>query len=238
MRLPDGSGIALVKHIQEKFPQMPGGGGSPPRQHGDRHCFRAQGRSLDSSPNRSTSMTCVQHRAPGAESAAPYRHCTTWLRPRLSRRRSAKMLGESPAIQKAWGHDRKTRRVARRAGVYISGRIGHWQGTGCAPLSTSQAACRQTVRATQLRRHPLRAPWKVSSSATKSVAFTGAVQDKEGLFGVADGGTLFPDEVGDLPPAMQVKLLRAIQENPSVRSAPRRKSDGRAYPECDPQEPA
>lgn len=43
-------------------------------------------------------------------------------------------------------------------------------------------------------------------------SFTGAVSDKEGLFQVANGGTLFLDEVGDLPLAMQVKLLRAIQE--------------------------
>jgi two-component system response regulator PilR (NtrC family) len=43
-------------------------------------------------------------------------------------------------------------------------------------------------------------------------SFTGAVQDKEGLFQAASGGTLFLDEVADLPLAMQVKLLRAIQE--------------------------
>ncbi|HJX09165.1 MAG TPA: sigma 54-interacting transcriptional regulator, partial [Candidatus Binatia bacterium] len=46
----------------------------------------------------------------------------------------------------------------------------------------------------------------------KKGSFTGAFQDKEGLFKTADGGTLFLDEVGDLPLAMQVKLLRAIQE--------------------------
>jgi two-component system response regulator PilR (NtrC family) len=43
-------------------------------------------------------------------------------------------------------------------------------------------------------------------------SFTGAVQNKPGLFEVAHGGTLFLDEVGELPATPQVKLLRAIQE--------------------------
>ncbi|MBS3951619.1 MAG: sigma-54-dependent Fis family transcriptional regulator [Methylomicrobium sp.] len=46
----------------------------------------------------------------------------------------------------------------------------------------------------------------------KKGSFSGAVADKIGLFQAADGGTLFLDEVADLPPALQVKLLRAIQE--------------------------
>ncbi|MCD6560751.1 MAG: sigma-54-dependent Fis family transcriptional regulator [Deltaproteobacteria bacterium] len=46
----------------------------------------------------------------------------------------------------------------------------------------------------------------------KKGAFTGAVSNKEGLFNMADGGTVFFDEVGELTPAIQVKLLRVIQE--------------------------
>lgn len=44
-------------------------------------------------------------------------------------------------------------------------------------------------------------------------AFTGAIKQKPGLFEIADNGTIFLDEIGELPPLMQVKLLRVLQEN-------------------------
>jgi len=48
-------------------------------------------------------------------------------------------------------------------------------------------------------------------------AYTGAVSSRRGLLEAADGGTLFFDEIGDMPPAMQAKLLRVIQERELIR---------------------
>jgi DNA-binding NtrC family response regulator len=48
-------------------------------------------------------------------------------------------------------------------------------------------------------------------------SFTGAVQDRKGLFEEANGGTIFLDEIGDVSPGMQAKLLRVLQEREVVR---------------------
>ena len=56
-------------------------------------------------------------------------------------------------------------------------------------------------------------------------AFTGALQDQKGLFLAADGGTIFLDEIGDVPPAVQTALLRVLQERevtPLGETLPRR----------------
>ena len=56
-------------------------------------------------------------------------------------------------------------------------------------------------------------------------SFTGAVRDKEGLLAAARGGTFFLDEIGEMSPALQVKLLRAIQEREIVPVGSTRTAD-------------
>src|SRR3546814_1072144 len=55
-------------------------------------------------------------------------------------------------------------------------------------------------------------------------AFTGAITARRGRFEMADGGTLFLDEIGDMPLAMQVKILRVLQERSFERVGANRSS--------------
>ena len=57
-------------------------------------------------------------------------------------------------------------------------------------------------------------------------AFTGAVKDRPGKMEVADGGTLFLDEIGDMPPALQPKLLRVLQEGTIAAAGIQREPPG------------
>ncbi|WP_375182955.1 sigma-54-dependent transcriptional regulator, partial [Marinobacter sp.] len=119
------------------------------------------------------------------------------------------LLGDSPQIRKL---RTQTRKLARsQAPVFISGESG----------SGKELVARMIHLQGPRRDGPFIAvncgaiPSELMESeffGHKKGSFTGAVENKEGLFRSANGGTLFLDEVADLPLAMQVKLLRAIQE--------------------------
>ncbi|CAM8669615.1 AtoC Response regulator containing CheY-like receiver, AAA-type ATPase, and DNA-binding domains [Comamonadaceae bacterium] len=121
----------------------------------------------------------------------------------------AQMAGQSPAMLAV---KERIAKVARSmAPVLIRGE----SGTG------KELA----ARALHANSHRAQGPWvAVNCSAipealleaeffgARKGAYTGATQDRTGFFQAAHGGTLFLDEIGDLPLAMQSKLLRAIQE--------------------------
>ncbi len=119
------------------------------------------------------------------------------------------LLGHSPAMQKVRD---LIKRVARsQAPVHISGESG----------SGKELAARLIVQSGARHDQPFIAvncgaiPGNLMESeffGYKKGAFTGADKDRDGFFHAAHGGTLFFDEVADLPLNMQVKLLRAIQE--------------------------
>lgn len=119
------------------------------------------------------------------------------------------LLGECPAIQQARGVIEKLARS--QAPVYVTGESG----------SGKELAARLIHQRSARREHafvPVNCgaiPENLMESeffGYRRGAFTGADADREGFFHAASRGTLFLDEVADLPLAMQVKLLRAIQE--------------------------
>ncbi|MGL6044982.1 MAG: sigma-54-dependent transcriptional regulator [Vogesella sp.] len=122
---------------------------------------------------------------------------------------SERLLGEAPAMQEV---RKLIAKLARsQAAVHISGE----SGTG------KEQAARQIHEQSSRAGKPFVAvncgaiPENLMESeffGSKKGAFTGADADREGFFQQAHGGTLFLDEVADLPLAMQVKLLRVIQE--------------------------
>ncbi|WP_213875350.1 sigma-54 dependent transcriptional regulator [Pseudomonas sp. dw_358] len=201
MRLPDGTGMELVQHIQLRHPNVPVA------------MITAYG-SLDTAVTalkagafdfltKPVDLGRLRELVTSALrlQAAP----TAGGEPLIDER----LLGDSPpmlALRK------QILRLARsQAPVYISGESGsgkelvarliHEQGPRSALpfVPVNCGAIPSELMESEFFGH-------------RKGSFTGATEDKPGLFQAANGGTLFLDEVADLPLPMQVKLLRVIQE--------------------------
>ena len=119
------------------------------------------------------------------------------------------LTGESPAIVSV--REMIAKLARSQAPVYVSGESGSGKELA-ARLIHSQSA-RHAAPFVPVNCGAI--PENLMESeffGYRKGAFTGADSDREGFFQAANGGTLFLDEVADLPLAMQVKLLRAIQE--------------------------
>jgi two-component system response regulator PilR (NtrC family) len=121
----------------------------------------------------------------------------------------ARLLGESAAIHQV---QKMIAKVARsQAPVHISGESG--TGKELVARMIHEQGSRQDRAFVPVNCGAIPAELVESEFfGHKKGSFTGAVADKQGLFQTAEGGTLFLDEIADLPLAMQVKLLRVIQE--------------------------
>lgn len=122
---------------------------------------------------------------------------------------SVRLIGESPAIIQVRELIGKLARS--QAPIYISGESG--SGKELAARLIHQQSARQAAPFVPVNCGAI--PENLMESeffGYRKGAFTGADSEREGFFQAANGGTLFLDEVADLPLAMQVKLLRAIQE--------------------------
>jgi two-component system response regulator PilR (NtrC family) len=119
------------------------------------------------------------------------------------------LLGRSPALEQVRETVAKLART--QAPVHISGESG--SGKELAARQIHELGARRARAFVPVNCGAI--PENLMESeffGYRKGAFTGAQEDRGGFFQAADGGTLFLDEVAELPLAMQVKLLRAIQE--------------------------
>ena len=207
MKLPDGDGIALVEHIQQHCPNTPT---AVITAHGSIDlAIKAMKCGAFDFVSKPVSLETLRNLVDKA--------LTLPSAPQLASNISDEkyqIIGDSASMLEL---KRSIAKFARsQAPVFICGASGtgkelvarqvHLQGSraGAAFIAVNCGAIPSELMESELFGH-LRG------------SFTGATSDNEGLFKAAHGGTLFLDEIADLPLAMQVKLLRVIQEK-SIRA--------------------
>ena len=122
---------------------------------------------------------------------------------------AGKLIGESAAV--LYVREMISKLARSQAPVYVSGESGSGKELAARLIhaqSARQAAPFVPVNCGAIPENLMESEF----FGYRKGAFTGADSDRDGFFQTANGGTLFLDEVADLPLAMQVKLLRAIQE--------------------------
>jgi two-component system response regulator PilR (NtrC family) len=200
MRLPDGNGIELVEHIQKYHPDLPVamitayGSMDTAIQALKAGAFDFVSKPID--------LPMLRDLVDSALKLSAAHDTETVARDEI-------LLGESPAMVKLKATIKKLARS--QAPVYLHGESG-----------VGKELVAHQIHALGPRAERPFVPVNCGAIPTELMeseffghlkgSFTGAVTDKEGLFQAANGGSLFLDEVAELPLHMQVKLLRAIQE--------------------------
>lgn len=203
MRMPDGDGMTLVDYIQSHCPQMPV---AIITAHGNSdlavEAMKKGAFDFVSKPVQLARLRAM------VQTALQLRHDN-----RIPHTDESGLNGNSPVMANL---RQQIARVARsQAPIFISGE----SGTGKELVARAIHYLGPRANGPFIPVNCGAIPAELMESeffGHKKGSFTGAIHDKQGLFQAADGGTLFLDEVADLPIAMQVKLLRAIQEK-SVR---------------------
>ncbi len=199
LRLPDGSGLDLVAHIQRHYPNLPV---AVITAHGNvESAVEALKLGAFDFVSKPFELAVLRNMVATALRLSRGEDHTDTNRPIL--------LGHAAVMENVRQMIAKLARS--QAPILISGESGtgkemaarliHWSG----PRADKPFV---PVNCGAIPEHLMESEF----FGYKKGSFTGATQDKGGLFQAAQGGTLFLDEVADLPISMQVKLLRAIQE--------------------------
>ena len=199
MRLPDGLGLELVEHISAKYTGLPVA------------VITAYG-SADNAVSALkagafdylTKPISLKQLRPLVESALKLSSSDA-----KDTKNTVDLIGNSPAMAAVRIMIEKLARS--QAPVYVSGESGSGKELASRLIHSNSSRRDKAFVAVNCGAIPENL-MESEFFGYKKGAFTGAAQDTAGLFQAANGGTLFLDEVADLPLAMQVKLLRAIQE--------------------------
>ena len=199
MRLPDGEGLEIVRYITEHCPQTPvavitafgSAGNAVAALKAGAFDYLAKPVGLEQL--RALIKSALRLPGGGQDSENPL----------------AGLIGESPSMQQVRTMIEKLARS--QAPIYISGESGSGKELGARLIHSRSARAAGAFVPVNCGAIPENLMDSEFCGYRKG-AFTGAQDDRDGFFQAASGGTLFLDEVADLPLAMQVKLLRAIQE--------------------------
>ena len=210
MNLPDGNGIELVGYIQENYPTTPVamitayGSVETAINALKAGAFDFISKPVDLSQLRdivSSALKLSDSRGGNGQSKHNDNEPEKLL------------LGRAPAIAML---NKQVGKLARsQAPIYISGESGSGKELVARSIHAQGARASAAFIAVNCGAIPSEL-MESEFFGHKKGSFSGAHEDKLGLFEAAHGGTLFLDEVADLPLSMQVKLLRAIQEK-SIR---------------------
>ncbi|HET6264795.1 MAG TPA: sigma-54 dependent transcriptional regulator, partial [Usitatibacter sp.] len=206
MRLPDGDGLDLLRHISEKYGNTPV---AVITAYGSTEnavlalkagAFDYLAKPIKLEQLRPLVMSALKLPKPIQSRRAAIGETATGV-PRL--------LGESPAMVRA--RDMISKLARSQAPVYITGESGSGKEVAARLMHNGSARADAAFVAVNCGAIPENL-MESEFFGYKKGAFTGADSDKMGYLQAAQKGTLFLDEVGDLPLTMQVKLLRVIQE--------------------------
>ncbi|MGZ5072449.1 MAG: sigma-54-dependent transcriptional regulator, partial [Usitatibacter sp.] len=207
MRLPDGDGLDVLRYIAENHGNTPvaviTAFGSTENAVAalKAGAFDYLAKPIKLDQLRPLVMSALKLPKPAQQRRGAIGETTTPGIPRL--------LGESPAIQRA--RDMIAKLARSQAPVYITGESGSGKEVAARLIHIGSARADAPFVAVNCGAIPENL-MESEFFGYKKGAFTGADSDKQGYLQAAEKGTLFLDEVGDLPLAMQVKLLRVIQE--------------------------
>lgn len=206
MKLPDGDGIALVEHIQQLYPDTPS---AVFTAHGSIDlAIKAMKSGAFDFVSKPVSLDTLRNLV---EKALTLPSDSTNVDGPIDSK--YQILGESESMVEL---KRSISKFARsQAPVFICGQSGTGKELVARQIHLQGARSSAPFVAVNCGAIPSELMESEFFGHIKG-SFTGAASDNEGLFKAAHGGTLFLDEIADLPLAMQVKLLRVIQEK-SIR---------------------